>query len=222
MDKTNPKEILGATKPMLGLNPAVALLWMAKAFEFGAYGRDAQGNQVREKGYGEYNWRETTIAEMVYVHAMQRHMLDYLDGEDLASDSKVKHLGHIMACCAILLDAEECGTLKRNRPKPGKAASLIERMTIKKPAVAETITIDFAKTFQRISNLSPEAFEAEYQKAYKKFLADQYSNLEKEYLHDAGPEFFEPPTDFFSSERRVKSRGQVKADHHGRRRKARK
>lgn len=139
-DRTNPKAALGATKPMLGLNPPVALLHMAKAFEFGAHGRDANGVQVRPKGYGEFNWRNTDIAEMVYVHAALRHWADYLDGEDVASDSKVKHLGHIMACCAILLDAEECGTLVRNRPPKGKAASLIERMTIKTPA-ANTIEI---------------------------------------------------------------------------------
>ncbi len=128
-DKTNPKEILGKTKPMLGLNPRVALVWMAKAFEFGAHGLNALGEKVRPQGYGEYNWRNTEIRTMVYVHAMERHIADFVDGEDVADDSKVKHLGHIMACAAILLDAEECGTLIDDRPPKGKAASLIARLT---------------------------------------------------------------------------------------------
>lgn len=138
-DRTNPKEILGKTKPMLGLNPRVALIWMAKAFEFGAHGRDAEGKQVRPKGYGEYNWRNTDIRSMVYVHAIERHLADYIDGEDVASDSKVKHLGHIMACCAIALDAEENGTLIDDRPPKGKAGSLIDRLTVKLENIVDAV-----------------------------------------------------------------------------------
>lgn len=201
MDKTNPKDILGATKPMLGLNPRVALLWMAKAFEFGAHGRDANGVQVRPKGYGEYNWRERDVSEMVYVHAMERHIADYLDGQDLASDSKCKHLGHIMACAAILLDAEECGALKRDRPKPGKAADLIERMTIKKES-AKTESPDLLLT--------------------DKWFNETYVALIKEIENDQAP----APA-FIAIRRsrpagRGKGRRQVKANHHGQRRKARK
>lgn len=201
-DKTNPKDILGATKPMLGLNPRVALLWMAKAFEFGAHGRDANGVQVRPKGYGEYNWRERDVSEMVYVHAMERHIADYVDGQDLASDSKVKHLGHIMACAAILLDAEECGALKRDRPKPGKAADLIERMTIKKES---------AKTENKLSYNIEIDFDRLWQDALNNFEKELLNGTEPLLRHRAGP-----------SKRRGKGRRQGKADHHGRGRKARK
>jgi hypothetical protein len=42
----------------------------------------------------------------------------------------IKHLAYIMANCAILLDAEEQGTLTDDRsPIPGKTAELITRMT---------------------------------------------------------------------------------------------
>lgn len=211
-DKTNPKDILGATKPMLGLNPRVALLWMAKAFEFGAHGRDANGVQVRPKGYGEYNWRERDVSEMVYVHAMERHIADYLDGQDLASDSKCKHLGHIMACAAILLDAEECGALKRDRPKPGKAADLIERMTIKKESAKTELRPDYNIEFT-IPKIDHELL--------RKMIDTYYQKLEKEFLHDAGPEFA-PALRHEAAKRRGKGRRQVKADHHGQRRKARK
>lgn len=200
-DRTNPKAALGATKPMLGLNPPSALVWMAKAFEFGSHGRDALGAQVRPKGYGEYNWRNTEISEMVYVHAMDRHKADYLDGQDLASDSKVKHLAHIMACCAILIDAEECGTLVHDRPPPGKAAELIERLTVKK---------------EPVKTESPDLLLTD------KWFNETYSALLKEIENDQAP----APA-FIAIRRsrpagRGKGRRQVKADHHGQRRKARK
>lgn len=189
-DRTNPKAALGATKPMLGLNPPVALLHMAKAFEFGAHGRDANGVQVRPKGYGEFNWRNTDIAEMVYVHAALRHWADYLDGEDVASDSKVKHLGHIMACCAILLDAEECGTLVRNRPPKGKAASLIERMTIKTP-VANTIEI------KGLTGLS----EKELDNLINRFFNLEAKGLERKLYHGLGLEGLIPSDEIFPRKR---------------------
>jgi hypothetical protein len=39
----------------------------------------------------------------------------------------VHHLGHAMACCAILLDARETGNLADNRPTPGAAGDMIRR-----------------------------------------------------------------------------------------------
>jgi hypothetical protein len=54
-----------------------------------------------------------------------------LDGEELAADSGVHHLGHARACCNILLDAAENGFLVDNRPKKGKTSELIDRLTRK-------------------------------------------------------------------------------------------
>ena len=53
---------------------------------------------------------------MTYLGAMKRHIDALLDGEDLAPDSGVHHLGHIAASCAIVLDAGKHGTLVDNRP----------------------------------------------------------------------------------------------------------
>ena len=53
---------------------------------------------------------------MTYLGAMKRHIDALLDGEDLAPDSGVHHLGHIAASCAIVLDAGKNGTLVDNRP----------------------------------------------------------------------------------------------------------
>lgn len=114
----NPKSAAGHKKLQIGLIPSAGIIEQAKAMEFGAY----------DHGYGPYNWRgeNVTISTMVYINAMLRHLYDYIDGEDLASDSAVNHLGHIAACCDIILDAKVCGNLIDDRPPKGKAAELIE------------------------------------------------------------------------------------------------
>ncbi len=136
-DTTNPKDKLGAKKPQTWLNPRAALMHMAKAFEFGAYGTDAEGVQVRKNadgspfGYGPFNWRDKKVKATVYIAAMDRHIAEYLDGDDKASDSKCLHLAHIMACAAILIDAVENGNLIDDRPMRGPAAKVIAALTLK-------------------------------------------------------------------------------------------
>lgn len=117
----NPKTRMGALKIPLHLVPPSARYYMAMAFEDG------------ERKYGPFNWRDEGVSTSVYIDALDRHRDAFWDGEDLARDSKVHHLGHIMACCAIILDAMECGTLNDDRPTPGPATKLQERyLEIKK------------------------------------------------------------------------------------------
>lgn len=116
MKDTNPKAWHGIVKPQLHLVPPSAMLHLSMAFHDGAH------------KYGPYNWRTDPVSATTYISAMQRHMLDYLDGEEFASDSGVMHLAHIMACCAILIDARECNTLIDDRPRPGPAPEIIERL----------------------------------------------------------------------------------------------
>lgn len=66
--------------------------------------------------YGAYNWRDISVSAHTYVDAAKRHLDLWFEGQELASDSKVHHLGHALACCAILLDAQECGRLIDDRP----------------------------------------------------------------------------------------------------------
>ncbi len=135
VDKTNPKDLIGALKPQLHLNPGAALIHMAKAFEFGAFGTDINGVQVRPKGYGPYNWRENSVRATVYLSALGRHLVRVTDGGNVAcvaDDSKVMDLAHIMACCAILIDAHEGGNLINDLPLPGPAGAVLDRLTLKK------------------------------------------------------------------------------------------
>jgi len=108
----NPKTAAGATKVPLHLVPPSATHYLALAFKDGA-----------EK-YGAYNWRVKGVSASVYIAAAMRHLDAYRDGEDVSRDALVHHLGHVMACCAIVLDAASVGMLNDDRPTKGAAASL--------------------------------------------------------------------------------------------------
>lgn len=108
----NPKSRFGALKPPLHLIPPSAKVELAAAFAEGA-----------EK-YGAFNWREKKVSTSVYKAAAERHLDAFWDGENLDPLSGVHHLGHAMACCALLLDAIATGNLIDDRPTPGCAGEL--------------------------------------------------------------------------------------------------
>ena len=113
----NPKALYGAQKPDLSLLPPVGLHHAALALEEGA------------RKYGPFNWRDSPVEARTYVAAAMRHLCDYADRTDRASDSDVHNLGHVIACCLILLDATEGGHLIDNRATvPGKSAEVLERL----------------------------------------------------------------------------------------------
>ena len=115
---TNPKDILsqGEQRVLLHLIPSPALIEMARAMMDGA------------KKYGPYNWREEGVGASTYLSAAMRHLRAWLDGEEDAADSGVHHLGHAMACMAILLDAQAVGNLVDDRPLPAPTASLMDAL----------------------------------------------------------------------------------------------
>lgn len=117
--ETNPKDFVGRTKVPLRLNPFPALIHMAHAFWDGA------------RKYGPYNWRKKRVSASVYLDAALRHIGDWHDGQECAEDSDVNHLGHAMACLAIILDAKECGVLDDDRPAPGATVRLLEEIKAK-------------------------------------------------------------------------------------------
>lgn len=116
---SNPKDLIGIKKPRIHLVPPASIVYQALGMQNGA-----------EK-YGPYNWRDNKVIASIYVDATQRHLLAWFDGEDIASDSKVPHLAHSIACIGIIIDALETGNLIDDRPKPGATAKLIERYTVK-------------------------------------------------------------------------------------------
>lgn len=117
---TNPKTVYGQAKPSIGLIPGSALLHIADAFADGA------------AKYGPANWRTDPVSTSTYINAAYRHILAYFDGREAsADDSGTHHLGHAAACLAIIMDAEEQGTLVDDRPPAGKSPQVIKALTKK-------------------------------------------------------------------------------------------
>lgn len=115
----NPKDLLGAKKVSISKFPVVALIHGAHAMMNGA-----------EK-YGPYNWREKDVQASIYVDAACRHLGAWFEREEIAEDSGVHHLGHALACVAILLDAKENGCLIDDRPsakQPEVVKNLLDRL----------------------------------------------------------------------------------------------
>jgi len=115
LDSPNPKAAFGAAKaPFFGV-PACALAWLGCVMAGGAY------------KYGLYNFRDTEIAASTYHDAILRHLFLYFDGEDIDPESNAPHLAHIMACCALMLDATENGMLIDDRNETGVLRDVLKR-----------------------------------------------------------------------------------------------
>ena len=116
----NPKTVIGLTKPSFHAIPPSALIHLGAGMKNG-----------KDK-YGLMNWRDRQVTASIYLDAQLRHIFAWWDGEDIARDSGVHHLGHVMACNAILLDAMETGKLLDDRPIKGTFADIVDRLTVKK------------------------------------------------------------------------------------------
>jgi hypothetical protein len=103
MSEENRKNSAAQGKPTMHCVPRVALWALGAAMEDGA------------KKYGKFNWRESSVDTDIFINALERHISAYSEGETYATDSEVHHLAHVMAGCAILLDAEFNGILDDKR-----------------------------------------------------------------------------------------------------------
>lgn len=124
---SNPKDLLGVSKPSFSKIPFVAQLHESLAM------MDGSGK------YGSYNWRGNKVVASIYVDALMRHVAAWYEGEQEAEDSGCHHLGHARACLGILLDAEETGNLIDDRPvtenSKGVLARVMAKVTAKIPAM---------------------------------------------------------------------------------------
>ena len=102
--EANPKGVAGDQKVPLWLLSSVAKAHWALAQFAGLL------------KYGAWNWRTAGIRVSTYLSAIERHTEAYKSGERLDPVDGTHHLGNIMACCAIILDAEAAGKLTDDRP----------------------------------------------------------------------------------------------------------
>jgi dATP/dGTP diphosphohydrolase len=101
---SNPKDALGSTRAPLHMLPLVAqVAWSLAHMEGGAK-------------YGLWNWCVAGVRASIYVAAAMRHLMKWFFGQTFDPKTGVHHLGYVMACCAILLDAEWREKLVDDRP----------------------------------------------------------------------------------------------------------
>jgi hypothetical protein len=110
---TNPKDAIGVSKLPFHLIPASGKVALALAMLEGAL------------KYGKYNWRVAGVRMSIYLDAAERHLESVKDGEDVDPMTLLKHLGNLMACAAIILDAASLGKLVDDRPPRGGGGNLI-------------------------------------------------------------------------------------------------
>lgn len=114
---SNPKDNVGSTKLPFHL-------WPETATALGCLGL-LDG----ELKYGRSNFRAVGVRASVYVDACRRHLAAWFEGETSDPDSGVPHLGHALACLAILVEAEAAGNLNDDRMFPTKYREWINSLT---------------------------------------------------------------------------------------------
>lgn len=111
---TNPKDAIADKKaPLHLLSPIAMLHWSLAQF-------------AGLLKYGAWNWRPSGVRASVYIAAMKRHIDAYNSGEQFDPVDGSHHLGNVMACCAILLEAEAAGNLTDDRPPVVSHRSTLE------------------------------------------------------------------------------------------------
>lgn len=113
----NPKELVAKGKLPLHLWPTTATVYGCLGF------LDGSGK------YGRSNYRASRVKSSTYYDAALRHLFAWFEGEDFAPDSGVPHLGHALACLALLIDAGEAGMLEDDRMYPGGFEKTVENLT---------------------------------------------------------------------------------------------
>lgn len=79
--------------------------------------------------YGRSNFRAIGVRASIYVDATRRHLNAWFEGEDLDPDSGLPHLAHVLACVAILVDAQAAGKLNDDRMTTGGYRALVNELT---------------------------------------------------------------------------------------------
>lgn len=114
VDLTNPKDLIGQTKVPMSQLPEVAQVEAALAMYEGSL------------KYGFRNYRYAPVRASVYVDAIRRHLCKWESGQDHDPASHVHHLGNVMACAAILMDAAAHQSLIDDRDQTEVGADYID------------------------------------------------------------------------------------------------
>jgi hypothetical protein len=103
---TNPKDAIGSSKLPMHLVPDTLMIFAAMGF--------AEGDSK----YVGYNFRIAGVRATVYIAALRRHFMRYVNGEWADKKTGVPHLASVVACAGILIDGHVVGNIIDDRP-PG-------------------------------------------------------------------------------------------------------
>ncbi len=91
--ETNPKDAIGSTKVSLHLVSSPVMMEMALGMTEGAC------------KYGAHNYRVAGVRGSVYYNAAMRHLMAWMEGEDIDPDSGIHHIGKALSCLSVLRDS---------------------------------------------------------------------------------------------------------------------
>jgi hypothetical protein len=114
---SNPKDIAGSSKIPLHLWPTTATALGSMAMLDGAL------------KYGRSNFRAVGVRASIYYDALLRHLNAWFEGENDDPDSNLPHLAHVLACAAIIVDAQSAGKLTDDRVIPAEYRGFVDGLT---------------------------------------------------------------------------------------------
>lgn len=106
LKESNPKDAAAVGRLPLHLVPDTLNIFAAMGF--------AEGDSK----YLAYNFRIAGVRVMVYVGALRRHLMKYVNGEWADKKTGIPHLASVASCAAILIDGHVVGNIVDDRP-PG-------------------------------------------------------------------------------------------------------
>lgn len=115
--RSNPKDSVGSDKLPLHLWPETATILGSLGLLDGML------------KYGRANWRAAGVRSSIYYDATRRHLNAWFEGEDNDPDSGLPHLAHVLACVAIIVDAQVAGKMNDDRQTKGGYRPLLTEMT---------------------------------------------------------------------------------------------
>jgi hypothetical protein len=105
---SNPKDTVGSKKVSISKIPPAVLIEVANALLSGGL------------KYSSYNWRAEGARATVYYDAVMRHLMAWLEGEDIDPDSGMSHVTQAISGLIVLRDSMLQGNWVDDRPPAGK------------------------------------------------------------------------------------------------------
>jgi hypothetical protein len=128
---SNPKDVIGSTKPPIHNIPRSVISEVGMALAEGEY------------KYGGYNWRAIGVRASVYMDAVDRHLTAWWEGEDVDPDSGLNHITKAISALMVLRD----GMIQQNWNDDRPPKSLMDR---------KALETQFKGMLDRLKSLQPE------------------------------------------------------------------